>query len=514
MKSTSTHSNHRNIHIPPPQIADYNFTRPSFRPATSHLTQLLWLDTTHAGCAINPDCQFKTYICQYTPPGNVIGTGYPASWKKKVLPMIKPGASAAPAAAARTAAQAGAAADQAAPMFGFLGGGNWFGRGGFGGAPPGYGGGGFGGAPPGYGGGGFGGAPPGYGGGGFGGGAPPGYGGGGGGAPPGYSGGPPGGGGFGGGAPPGGGGFGGRAPPGGGGFGGRAPPGGGGFGGGAPPGQGGFGGGAPPGGGGFGGGGGAPPGFGGGGDLDEDGGGGDDDGGQLSNLPNSGGGGRQSAPPTPPATPPQTPTPPAGSGGGGPRTGSDGGGRSKKGGGAGSSDGTSPTGDEETVPTPDPLPTASDPTTSPADPSAQLILKMHNDYRALHEGTPALKWDPALVVTAGNWAANCPKGHSGIRGIGENMAWWVFGCVCLYVKRVWSDFSRLGADVAARTCVSTTPTPTALLSDQPHQHLSNRLNPAGTTPTGRIPSAAGTARSITMTTATPAGAPRRATSLS
>ncbi|KAF6253115.1 CAP domain-containing protein [Scenedesmus sp. NREL 46B-D3] len=55
-------------------------------------------------------------------------------------------------------------------------------------------------------------------------------------------------------------------------------------------------------------------------------------------------------------------------------------------------------------------------------PELQAAVDRHNSLRAKH-GAPALQWDTAIAVTAQSWAAGCPNGHSGQRGVGENMAW-------------------------------------------------------------------------------------------
>jgi len=393
-------------------MAHYNFSRPGYKEITSHATQLLWRSTRRAGCAINPTCAFKTYICQYTPPGNVIGgRGYPANWATQVFPrgsLLQPAAAVQVDSSTDGSPAANLDGTAVTPAYGqgFFGG-LMGGAGGFGGAPMGDGG--FGGA------GGFGGMQPpgrafgggGMPGGGFGGGAPPGFGGGGGGF-----GSPYGGGGFGGMQQGGGGGF--AAPPGGSGFGGMQQGSGGGFGSMQQGGGGGFA--APPRGSGFGG-------------MQQGGGGfGGAPGGQLTNVPTGAPGGNPGAggdttglnTPPPPTVGPGGSGSPAGSGE------SSGGSGTKPTGGSSDPHGFEASGDEETVPDPDPLPAPSNPTATPADEVAKGLLKMHNDLRAKH-GAPVMQWDPALVATAGNWAAKCPKGHSGIRGIGENMAWWVCG---------------------------------------------------------------------------------------
>jgi hypothetical protein len=40
----------------------------------------VWLSTTRLGCAINTACSWPTYVCQYGPPGNVLGI----DWSKQV----------------------------------------------------------------------------------------------------------------------------------------------------------------------------------------------------------------------------------------------------------------------------------------------------------------------------------------------------------------------------------------------------------------------------------------------
>lgn len=74
--------------------------------------------------------------------------------------------------------------------------------------------------------------------------------------------------------------------------------------------------------------------------------------------------------------------------------------------------------DEESPP-PDPLPAGGAGITGD---DARIVLAWTNWYRGLHNAPP-LTWDPSLASSAANFAARCPKGHSGTRGLGENMAW-------------------------------------------------------------------------------------------
>ncbi|OZJ02524.1 hypothetical protein BZG36_04265 [Bifiguratus adelaidae] len=51
---------------------------------------------------------------------------------------------------------------------------------------------------------------------------------------------------------------------------------------------------------------------------------------------------------------------------------------------------------------------------------AQLVLKLHNKYRAIHHA-PALTWSSKLASSAHAWASQCDFKHSGDR-YGENLA--------------------------------------------------------------------------------------------
>jgi hypothetical protein len=73
--------------------------------------------------------------------------------------------------------------------------------------------------------------------------------------------------------------------------------------------------------------------------------------------------------------------------------------------------------EEEQPPAPDDLPKGN----GPASQSDLEILDMTNEYRANH-GAPPLAWDPRLAAGAEYLTSQCPPGHSGARGLGENMA--------------------------------------------------------------------------------------------
>lgn len=57
---------------------DYRYQRVSEhsspRKPTGHYTQIVWKTTTHVGCALKKGGdQYEVLVCQYSPPGNVIG---------------------------------------------------------------------------------------------------------------------------------------------------------------------------------------------------------------------------------------------------------------------------------------------------------------------------------------------------------------------------------------------------------------------------------------------------------
>ena len=64
-----------------PQVKDYNYDSPGFSTATGHFTQVVWKDTTYLGCAVNTNCEWATYLCQYRAPGNVLSL----NWTEQVL---------------------------------------------------------------------------------------------------------------------------------------------------------------------------------------------------------------------------------------------------------------------------------------------------------------------------------------------------------------------------------------------------------------------------------------------
>lgn len=57
------------------EVEAYDFQRPRFGMDTGHFTQVVWKDTTHAGCATAtcPGKGMAIWVCNYDPPGNVDG---------------------------------------------------------------------------------------------------------------------------------------------------------------------------------------------------------------------------------------------------------------------------------------------------------------------------------------------------------------------------------------------------------------------------------------------------------
>jgi hypothetical protein len=72
------------------EISSYDFTKPGFYEATGHFTQLVWKSTTAVGCAwntvpcMNNGYNFFKFVCEYNPPGNIIGGNY---FQLNVLPV-------------------------------------------------------------------------------------------------------------------------------------------------------------------------------------------------------------------------------------------------------------------------------------------------------------------------------------------------------------------------------------------------------------------------------------------
>lgn len=55
------------------EYSDYDYSAGQFSSATGHFTQMVWVDTTSVGCALD-DCNGRPFlVCEYYPRGNVIG---------------------------------------------------------------------------------------------------------------------------------------------------------------------------------------------------------------------------------------------------------------------------------------------------------------------------------------------------------------------------------------------------------------------------------------------------------
>lgn len=72
------------------EVKQYNFARQGFSAATGHFTQLVWKDTSRVGCAVNPNCSYRTYICQYSPPGGCGLHGLLLLLLRLLLPLALP----------------------------------------------------------------------------------------------------------------------------------------------------------------------------------------------------------------------------------------------------------------------------------------------------------------------------------------------------------------------------------------------------------------------------------------
>lgn len=66
------------------EVNSYYFNKPGWSVLAGHFSQMVWKDTTNIGCAVNHKCTWDTYICQYSPPGNVVS----ADWSTQVFPPL------------------------------------------------------------------------------------------------------------------------------------------------------------------------------------------------------------------------------------------------------------------------------------------------------------------------------------------------------------------------------------------------------------------------------------------
>ncbi|CAD6893340.1 unnamed protein product [Tilletia caries] len=78
------------------EIASYDYSNPGFSLSAGHFTQLVWAGSNLVGCGLNNQCtpqqlgfgtgsgtQATMVVCQYRPPGNVIG-----QFAQNVLPPV------------------------------------------------------------------------------------------------------------------------------------------------------------------------------------------------------------------------------------------------------------------------------------------------------------------------------------------------------------------------------------------------------------------------------------------
>ncbi len=64
------------------EVKDYDFSRPGFGMNTGHFTQVVWRGTQQVGCGTARCSGGDIWVCNYYPPGNVLGQ-FPAN----VLPV-------------------------------------------------------------------------------------------------------------------------------------------------------------------------------------------------------------------------------------------------------------------------------------------------------------------------------------------------------------------------------------------------------------------------------------------
>ena len=68
--------------------SNYDYANPGWQPEAGHFTQMVWKGTTEIGCGMARCTSGKwpyVWVCQYNPPGNVIGT-----FTENVFPPFTP----------------------------------------------------------------------------------------------------------------------------------------------------------------------------------------------------------------------------------------------------------------------------------------------------------------------------------------------------------------------------------------------------------------------------------------
>jgi pathogenesis-related protein 1 len=52
---------------------DYDYKSNSCRSRCGHYTQIVWRDSKEVGCGVGQSGKIQVWVCEYNPPGNVIG---------------------------------------------------------------------------------------------------------------------------------------------------------------------------------------------------------------------------------------------------------------------------------------------------------------------------------------------------------------------------------------------------------------------------------------------------------
>lgn len=55
------------------EAKNYDYRSNSCQGVCGHYTQIVWRDTREVGCAVAPGRNGETWVCNYSPPGNIIG---------------------------------------------------------------------------------------------------------------------------------------------------------------------------------------------------------------------------------------------------------------------------------------------------------------------------------------------------------------------------------------------------------------------------------------------------------
>ncbi|HLY91383.1 MAG TPA: CAP domain-containing protein [Acetobacteraceae bacterium] len=55
------------------EASSYDISRDTCSGVCGHYTQLVWRDTREVGCAVATDTQREVWVCEYYPPGNIVG---------------------------------------------------------------------------------------------------------------------------------------------------------------------------------------------------------------------------------------------------------------------------------------------------------------------------------------------------------------------------------------------------------------------------------------------------------